>query len=238
MPDQVETIFLDAGGVLIYPNWDRVSAVLARHGVAVSGDVLRRGEPAAKFSIDRSAVIGSSDDAQRGWVYLHRVLENAGIARSAAVDAALDELGTYHMTHNLWEHVPADVRPALERLAATGRQLVVVSNANGLIERLFARLDLARFFTVICDSCVEGVEKPDPRFFRIALDRAGARPETTVHVGDLYHVDVLGARAAGLDAILFDPHDLYGDFDARRIRSLEQLLHLVGRGLSASPGRP
>ena len=39
---------------------------------------------------------------------------------------------------------------------------------------------------------------PDPRFFDIALERSGARRETTIHVGDLYHVDVVGARALKL----------------------------------------
>ena len=226
---RIDTLFLDAGSVLIHPNWARVSDVLAAHGVTASADALRRAEPAAKFSIDVADVIRRSDDAQRGWTFLHRVLEGAGVARSAAVDAALDELGVYHMTHNLWEHVPDDVRPALERLRATGRRMVVVSNANGLIHRLFQRLDLARYFDVICDSCVEGVEKPDPRFFRIALERAGVQAETTVHVGDLYHVDVVGARAAGIRALLLDPHDLYTDFDVERVRTLDELVGLVSR---------
>jgi putative hydrolase of the HAD superfamily len=228
MPERIETLFLDAGSVLIHPNWDRVSEVLARHGIPVSGDALRRAEPAAKFSIDIADVVRRSDDARRGWVFLNRVLADAGVPASPVVDAALDELGAYHRANNLWEHVPGDVRPALDRLAATGRRMVVVSNANGTIERLFARLGLATYFDVICDSCVEGVEKPDPRFFQIALERANARPETTLHVGDLYHVDVLGARAAGLDAVLLDPHDLYAGFDARRVRSLDELVALLG----------
>jgi hypothetical protein len=31
----IETVFLDAGGVLVNPNWDRVAAALGRHGVPV-----------------------------------------------------------------------------------------------------------------------------------------------------------------------------------------------------------
>ena len=223
----IRTIFLDAGGVLIFPNWNRVSDVLAGHGVPVSGDALRHGEPAAKFAIDQGDHVTRQADAPRGWIYLNRVLDNAGVPRSAAVDAALDELGAYHTAHNLWEHVPDDVVPALEKLAATGRQLVVVSNANGTVERVLERLGLARYFEVICDSCVEGVEKPDPRFFEIALARAGAAATTTVHVGDLYHIDVLGARAAGLQAILIDPHDLYSGYACPRARTLDEVVTLM-----------
>jgi HAD superfamily hydrolase (TIGR01549 family) len=227
--ETVETVFLDAGGVLVVPNWDRVSDTLSRHGVHVSSDALRRGEPAAKFAIDHRDQVTSSDDARRGWVYLKLVLSNAGVTPSPAVAAALDELGAYHTAHNLWEEIPVGVPSALDRIAATGRRMVVVSNANGTIERALERLQLATYFHAICDSCVEGVEKPDPRFFEIALARAEADASTTVHVGDLYHVDVIGARRAGLRAVLVDPHDLYAEYDADRVRSLDELAEWLER---------
>ena len=151
------------------------------------------------------------------------VLDNAGVAHSPERSAALAELYDYHMAHNLWEHVPEDVEPALCRLQALGLKLAVASNANGVIHRSFDRAGLTGYFDAICDSHLEGVEKPDPRFFRIVVDRSGGRPETTLHVGDLYHVDIVGARSAGLRAILVDPQDLYGAFDVECVRSLGEL---------------
>lgn len=50
-----------------------------------------------------------------------------------------------------------------------------------------------------------GVEKPDPRIFHLGLREAGVAPAGAVYAGDLCSVDVLGARAAGLDGILLDP---------------------------------
>jgi HAD superfamily hydrolase (TIGR01549 family) len=223
----IDTLFLDAGGVLVFPNWDRVHEVLATHGIHVTADELRRGEPAAKFRVDQGDEITRADDANRGSTYFRLVLANAGVADTPAVTAALNELYAYHNEHNLWEHVPGDVRPALERLSA-GRRLVIVSNANGTVARMFGRVKLGRYFHTICDSCVEGVEKPDPRFFKIALDRSGADPQTTLHVGDLYHIDVVGARNAGLQAMLLDPHDLYSRFDADRVRTLDELADRLG----------
>jgi FMN phosphatase YigB (HAD superfamily) len=76
---------------------------------------------------------------------------------------------------------------------------------------------------MIVDSAVEGGEKPDRRFFELGLIRSGAHAERTVHVGDLYHVDVTGARAAGLRAILVDEGDLRPDVDCPRIRSIAAL---------------
>lgn len=220
---KLETLFLDAGGVLVFPNWDRVSDTLARHGVTVPPAALARAEPAAKFAIDQGIRLNDSTDAQRAWAYMELVLENAGIAASAATAAALGELRRYHAEHNLWEYVPPDVVPALERLSALGLKLVVVSNANGALHAMFDRVGLTRHFHTICDSCVEGVEKPDRRFFEIALERSGAAPKTTMHVGDLYYVDVIGARNTGLRQMLIDKYDLYRDYDADRVRSLDEL---------------
>jgi putative hydrolase of the HAD superfamily len=220
----IETVFLDAGGVLVYPNWTRVSEALDRHGVTVSGARLAAAEPRAKRRLDTGTTIQATTDEQRGWTYFNLVLSEAGVRLSDATAAALEELNAYHREFNLWETVPADVLPALASLRARGLRLVVVSNANGTLHRAFDRLGLAASLDVVFDSFVEGVEKPDPRFFRIALERSGAHPDTTVHVGDLYHVDVVGARAAGLQAILLDVADLYGDADCRRIRSLDDLV--------------
>ena len=61
--------------------------------------------------------------------------------------------------------------PALEALRARGLRLVVVSNANGTLRAHLDRLDLTRRFDCVLDSADEGVEKPDPRFFEIALER-------------------------------------------------------------------
>ena len=68
------------------------------------------------------------------------------------------------------------MRPSLAALRALGLRLVVVSNANGALHRAFDRLGLTGEFDVIFDSHVEGVEKPDPRFFQIALDRSARAP--------------------------------------------------------------
>ena len=223
----IETLLLDAGGVVVFPNWVRVSETFARHGIHVSPDALRRADPRARFAVDRASTVATTNDADRGSQYFRLVLAYAGIAADAPIDEPLRELWNYHMAHNLWEHVPADVVPALERLAALGLRLAIASNANGALQRAFDRLGLTRHFHAICDSCVEGAEKPDPRFFEIVMTRAGGRPETTMHVGDLYHVDVVGARQAGLRPLLMDPYDLYAGFDVERVRSLGDVVKLL-----------
>jgi HAD superfamily hydrolase (TIGR01509 family) len=226
----LETVFLDAGGVLLYPNWWRVADALAAHGVPVSPDALAHGDPRARRELDDMRLIGGTTDASRGWLFFDLVLSHAGIERSVATAAALQDLHAYHQASNLWEYVPPHVVPALEALRARGLRLVVVSNANGTLIANMARLGMTARFDYILDSHDEGVEKPDPRFFEIALQRSGARKETTIHVGDLYHVDVIGARNAGLRGVLLDEENLRPDADCPRVRTLDELVSEISAG--------
>jgi putative hydrolase of the HAD superfamily len=226
----IETLFLDAGGVLLYPNWWRVAEALGRYGVTVTPEALAAADPPARRALDDMRTIGMTTDASRGWLFFDLILQHAGVPAAPATHAALADLHTYHRASNLWEYVPPGVVPVLERLRARHLQLVVVSNANGTLRAHMARLGLTRWFDCILDSADEGVEKPDPRFFEIALARSGARRDTTVHVGDLYHVDVVGARRAGLRAVLLDEADLRPDADCVRVRSLQELADRLERG--------
>jgi HAD superfamily hydrolase (TIGR01509 family) len=221
---QIAAVSLDAGGVLVFPNWQRVSDALARQRIRVTAAALRQAEPAARFALDDANQVASSNDAKRGGLYFDLVLDSAGVPRGSARDRALADVYGYHATRNLWEDVPEDVPDALERLRARGFRLVVASNANGVLQRSLERQGLEQYFDAVCDSCIEGVEKPDPRFFSIVVGRAGSSPHRTLHVGDLYHVDIVGARRAGLHATLLDPHDLYAGIESDRIHRLGELL--------------
>ena len=223
MIPKIETLLLDAGGVLVVPNWTRVAETLRRHGVEASVDALRAAEPAVKFAIDTFVGVSSSSDAKRWGDYLEGVITTAGVPLSGAALEALREIRTYHAANNLWEEVPEDVVPALERIRRLGLTVAVASNANGTVQRAFDRLGLSSYFDVVCDSHFEGVEKPQRRFFEIVLARCSGKPDTTLHVGDLYHVDIVGARNAGLTAILLDRHDQYAQFDVERVRTLGEL---------------
>lgn len=223
MPAKLQTLFLDAGGVLVFPNWQRVSEALADRGVRVDPLALAAAEPRAKRQIDHGPTIAGSTDRQRSWPYFNLVLAHANVPQDERTDAALADLHEYHARHNLWEVVPDDVVPALERFRSLGLRLVVISNANGTLHGCFDRVGLTVCLDAALDSHIEGVEKPDPRLFEIALERTGARPETTAHVGDIYHVDVVGARNASIRPILLDPFGLYEEADCLRVRSLAEL---------------
>lgn len=223
------TLFLDAGGVLVQPAWREVTPILARHGIEADPHALTAAEPRARRDLDDAAVIQATGDSVRAGRYFEGVLRYAGVrAPSGTVARVWDEVRARHDRRNLWSEVPGGVVGALDRLRAAGYPIVVVSNANGTVRALLGEIGLGGYFADVIDSTEVGVEKPDPRIFEIALARAGADAASTLHVGDLYHVDVLGARAAGIEAWLLDSADLYADHDCVRVRSLAELAERLG----------
>jgi len=227
----LRTLSLDAGGVLVRPNWRTAAAVLADHGVSVTAAALAAEELAVMRELDTAESIRRTSDEDRTAVFLARVLARTGVAAPpAAARAGIAELCRIHAAENLWDDLPGDVVPALARFRALDLTLVVLSNANGTVRSKLDRLGLTRWFAAVVDSGEEGGEKPDPRFFARALARVGADPATTLHVGDLFHVDVVGARAAGLRAVLVDRGGLQADRDCPRFRHLGELADALEQG--------
>jgi putative hydrolase of the HAD superfamily len=103
----------------------------------------------------------------------------------------------------------------------------VISNSNGSVRAILEETGLAAHLDFIIDSSLVGVEKPDPRIFHLGLREAGVAAAEAVYIGDLYSVDVLGARAAGLDGILLDPGGFWAPRDCRLGRDLADAVRLA-----------
>lgn len=117
-----------------------------------------------------------------------------------------------------------DVLPALAALKAKGVKLGMISNLHRDLGELCARLGMAEFFDFYVTSGEVGAEKPDPRVFLAALQKAEARPDEAIHVGDQYHSDVVGAQNVGIRPILVDREDFQQDFnECTRVRSLTEV---------------
>jgi putative hydrolase of the HAD superfamily len=211
--------------VLVHPDWERIDAILAGFGVRGDPSALAAAELAAMRALDEPELIARSDDRGRLPPFIAGVYARVGV--TALPTAGMDALMRIHADENLWSSVPAEVPAVLAAWKARGLRLVVVSNANGTVRAKLDRVGLGRWLDLVVDSAEEGLEKPDPRLFRRALERAGADAGRTVHIGDLFHIDVVGARAAGIAAILVDKGDLHVGRDATRVRSLADAAALL-----------
>jgi len=219
-----DAILLDAGGVLVHPNWPMIAKLLPQLGLWP--EAMEVAEHRAIAELDDAEVIAATDDAARLDRFLRAVLL-AGGAPADRIDEGIAVIQTLNREGRLWSLVPADVPGTLERLQTLGFGLAVVSNANGTVRERLRLLGLGRFFPIVVDSYEEKIEKPDPRVFLPALKALGVSPDRALYVGDLFHIDVLGARAAGIDAVLLDRDDLRAHVNVPRIRSLSDLLQML-----------
>lgn len=119
-----------------------------------------------------------------------------------------------------------DVKPTLEGLKQRGITMGVLSNYPPFLERNFRLLGIHHYFAFFVVSSLVGLEKPDPRIFHIAVQKAGCLPKEILYVGDSPHDDVGGAKAVGLHVILVDRFDYYPEAECERIRSLTELLEI------------
>jgi putative hydrolase of the HAD superfamily len=104
---------------------------------------------------------------------------------------------------------------------------VISNTARGDCEQVLDSVGLTSYFTQILDSFLVGVEKPDPRIFELAAAKLGVTLHQTAFVGDIYEVDVIGARRAGMQPILLDPRRRRQEPDCTVIASLSELLTLL-----------
>jgi len=117
----------------------------------------------------------------------------------------------------------------LDELRAAGLKIGVISNWSPRLPGLLASLGLAQRLDFVLCSAIEEAEKPDAELFLRALARAEVAPHEALHAGDDLEKDVLGARRAGVRAVLVDHADVHARLGVSRARDLAGLLDLVRR---------
>jgi putative hydrolase of the HAD superfamily len=215
----LRAVLFDAGNTLVFLDYERMAAAVgAALDLPITGEGLAAGAAEASRAMERARVT----DRERAAAYLESLFRTAGVppARMGEVKACLTDL---HGQLHLWSRVAADTHAALGRLRAAGLRLGVVSNSDGRVEEALRAADLLGYFDVVLDSALVGVEKPDPAIFRAALAALDVPPAEALYVGDLYEVDIVGARAAGMPAVLLCPEGGAPDSRCRTIRSLSAL---------------
>lgn len=219
----MKAILFDVGNTLLWLDHPFVVELLREHGYETTEDELIAAQYGAKLLLDELVRTGKAgDDAARGRVFFAEVFRQIGVA-GEHFPAIAERLWARHAERNLWNGIREHTVETLEELKRRGYRLGVISNADGRVEGLLTELGLRSHFEVVIDSGDVGVEKPDPRIFRLALERMGVEPHEAAYVGDVYEIDVVGARAAGLRPFLIDPLSRLGGLDCERISALHEL---------------
>ena len=219
-------VLLDALGTLVELDAPvaRLVAALADRGIAVTPDeaasALRaeiayyrahhdaaRDEPALEDLRDRCAAVFGAALPPAGATADPRVVRDALLAG---------------LRFRAFDEVPG----VLVALRAAGARLVVVSNWDVSLHGVLRDTGLDGLVDAVLTSAEEGVAKPDPELFRLALAVAGGvAPQDALHVGDDLEADVGGARAAGIPAVLVDRDGAFAAPAGVRVaRTLAELL--------------
>ena len=208
-------IFFDVGNTLLFPNRAKVLAPILgdRHPTLDQWQALER---RTKNEFDQSMQSGRVDHGF-WWIFHTHLLED--LDEDTGIRDAL-VINTQNSAN--WDQILPGTRTALDRIRENFR-IAVISNADGGIERVLSRCGIADCFEAIMDSGIVGVEKPRPEIFQAALASMKARADESLYVGDVYSVDYLGARNAGMEAALLDVAGAYRDRELPRLDSLEQL---------------
>ncbi|HEY8171110.1 MAG TPA: HAD-IA family hydrolase [Candidatus Limnocylindria bacterium] len=236
---------LDAGFTLLSPRRtlaDALSGVLAENGHQLSTDEMHAAwEAADRWFWDEYHRPGNdtwTDDERidEYWRTYHSVmLGKLGVRAQREV---LDRVLASQFAPDAWEPYP-DVEPMLASVREIeGLKVGVVSDWGSNLRGILASLGLDRSLDFILPSGAVGVAKPNPAFYRLALDEAGVAPHEAIMVGDSYRADVRGAWSAGMDAVWLDRHEGVNitptdepmPADARRIASLAEVPQILRQG--------
>lgn len=112
----------------------------------------------------------------------------------------------------------------LNELKSKGKKLHIIT--NGFLEVQHVKLEnskLKNFFDVILCSEEVGANKPDPKTFFTALEKAKANINSSIMVGDDLISDIKGAENIGMKSVLFDPNDNHKNIDHLKIKALSEL---------------
>jgi len=231
---KINTLFLDVGNTLITMDFAWVAEEFIAQGVRCDIQTLSRAEAAARPIVSAGLENRSTESKDAFNFYLETVLRclpGGSDLEPSYIDNVSKELTPVlrpiGQAERLWSSVIPGVPEALASLRKAGVKLAAVSNSDGTVEDVLIRQGLRSSLIAVYDSLKIGFEKPDPRIFFTALKDLNADPSSTMHVGDLYNIDVKGARAAGLHCALIDPFGDWMDVDCERVKDLSELARKI-----------
>jgi putative hydrolase of the HAD superfamily len=212
-------IFFDVGNTLLFPNRTRILEPLHQRGPKPTREQWLQAERKTKPEFDQIMQTGAKVDHGFWWGFYAQLLQSLDLAPD---DALRDALVRSTQNSSNWDQMLPGTREALRRIG-NEYPIAVISNADGRIEEVLRRCGIADCFRSITDSGIVGTEKPHPAIFEAALREMQAKPVESLYVGDVYSVDYLGARSAGMQAVLFDVSGAYRGRDLPRVESLGEL---------------
>jgi putative hydrolase of the HAD superfamily len=226
-------VFFDVGETLVHPAPsfpELFASIVSREGhardaedvVAASSVVMRRFSEAA---VATELWTTSPERSRAFWLGVYgRMLSELHLPSDDGLPDTLYRGFTDLANYALFD----DVVPALRDLADAGLALGIVSNFEAWLEDLLGVLGVRDLFPVRVISGVEGIEKPDPRIYALALERADVAAADSVYVGDNPEFDVDPPSTLGMFTVLVDRRGRHEQHVGARVTDLSDLAGVLG----------
>jgi len=235
-PNDIKAIFFDLDGTL-------------RHSVPSGGEVFTDYVKTLGFQVNEEArlralrwehfywassvdlrddLLAHSGETENFWIeYSRRRLIALGASEDWAVEFAprvSSHMGEAYKPESI---VPEDVRRTLPQLKESGYLLAVISNRDKSFHDVLQEHGIGKYFDFSLAAGEVNVFKPEPGVFEYGLRRVNISAREAIYVGDNYYADVVGARNAGLQPVLYDPLGIFPDPDCATIKSFDELKSIV-----------
>jgi len=236
MPYHIQAVFFDLDGTL-------------RHSIPTGGEVFNQYVASLGFSYTeedrlralrwehqywasstdlRDDLLAHSADTENFWIeYSRRRLLALGATLEWAGEVAARASAHMGEMYKPESVVYEDVRRTLPTLREAGYVLAVISNRDRPFQDVLESHNLSEFFPYSLAGGEVDVYKPEPGIFEHALKQMKVTASETVYVGDNYYADILGARRAGLQPVLYDPEHIFPEADCVTIRSFDELIPVI-----------
>ena len=196
----------------------------------MTADALARAHAGILEELHQQVMVGRLDLDVARTERFRRLFATAGV--DAPDSLALSAAATYRHRYLAERRSSRGAAALLKKVRERARVGIV---SNNLLEEQQDKLrccDLDQYVDALVVSEETGMSKPDPRIFQIALERLGCRPEEAVMIGDSWSADVIGAIAAGIRPIWFNPGMRDADRDAPSGVAVIDTLEPTSEGLA------
>jgi HAD superfamily hydrolase (TIGR01662 family) len=176
----------------------------------------------------RDDLLAHSADTENFWIeYSRRRLLALGATSKWAGEFAAKASAHMGEMYKPDSVVYEDTRRLLPVLREAGYVLAVISNRDRPFQDVLEAHGLNEFFPYSLAGGEVDIYKPEPGIFEHALKQLKMTAAETVYVGDNYYADILGARRAGLQPVLYDPQHTFPEADCVTIRSFDELIPAI-----------
>jgi len=218
-------LIFDAGGVLVFPDFDLLADIADRVGIKTSQPEIAEQHARLFRALDEHFAQHHQFPTINYFLDIYKQVTDS----EEKAQAAFNLTRQADKINHIWTSTQPWVGRSLRKLQEQGYQMAVISNSDGRVNQILQELNLREYFEIVIDSFVVGVEKPDPRIFEIALKRLNLDPKETIYIGDIYYIDVWGANRAGLGAVHLDKMGLYDNWEGIHIPSIHELPDLLAK---------